>query len=178
MGCAALVLAPLLLVIAALTVARPLLESRWETWRAERPWVDQLVGLAAGAREMLGSTNAEAGDTASRRSSARGRLAGVNDRHAMPADLPLWPAPDAETFSAGGEHAAAYQRVLAGPDSVVRWFRRTMPAKGWTLHKERPGAGGRLLLYRKGDRIARVEVVTDATVTEIWLRSRRVERSP
>jgi len=35
-----------------------------------------------------------------------------------------------------------------------------------------------LLLYRKGDRMARVEVVTDAAGTEVWLRSRVATGAP
>ena len=102
------------------------------------------------------------------------RLAGVNDKSAMPRDLPLWPKPKTETFSAGEGHAAAYQQVRQPSDSVLRYFRRAMPAQGWRLDQERTGAGGTLLLYRKPNRIARVEVVADSTGTDVWLRSRTV----
>ncbi len=64
------------------------------------------------------------------------------------------------------------------PDSVLRYFRRAMPAQGWKLDKERTGAGGVLLLYRKAERIARVEVVADSAGTDIWLRSRAQVAKP
>jgi hypothetical protein len=52
-----------------------------------------------------------------------------------------------------------------------------MPEKGWQLATEQKGAGAVLLLYNKGPRVARVEVVgSDTGLTEIWVRSRLPEK--
>jgi hypothetical protein len=180
-GCLFGCLAPIAVVgvalVAALTVARPALDSRWEKWKAERPWVDQVIGAGQIAGELAGGsgksdTGAAGTDSTGARAGTGKRRQGVNDKSAIPGDLPLWPRAHVEAFSVGQGHASAYQRVRAPDDSVLGYFRREMPAKGWRLDKEREGAGGMLLLYRKGERIARVEVVADSAGTEIWLRSR------
>ncbi len=77
----------------------------------------------------------------------------------------------------GQGHAPAFQRVRARSDSVLRYYRRAMPEKGWQLTAEREGTGGVLLLYQKAGRAARVEVVgSDTGMSEIWLRSRVPEK--
>jgi hypothetical protein len=174
-GCLIGCFIPIAALIVALLIARPTLQEKWTKLRAENPWVAQVPGIAAVLKEVVGgSTDSAAAGTADTSKAARSphALKGVNDKSAMPPDLPLWPRPKAETFSAGQDQAAAYQRVRQPADSVLRYFRRTMPSKGWKLDQERTGAGGTLLLYRKPDRIARVEVVADTAGTEIWIRSR------
>lgn len=181
-GCLTIVVLIIVLIIAALTVARPALEERWDRLRTEYPWIDKVVGAGMVAREMAGGSGGSGEENKASADSAgaerRKRLAGANDKGAMPRDLPLWPRPKVETFSAGDGNAAAYQRVSQSPDSVLRYFRRAMPAQGWKLDKERTGAGGVLLLYRKDQRIARVEVVADTAGTDIWLRSRAQAGKP
>jgi len=172
---------PIALLVIGFVLVRPTLQEQWTRWRAENPWVDQVPGVAAVLRDMVGGaagSDGAASDTRSGRPRNSKSREGVNDKAAMPPDLPIWPRPQSETFSAGNGHAAAYQQVSAPSDSVLRYFRRSMPAKGWRLDKERKGAGGVLLLYRKGDRMARVEVVTDAAGTEVWLRSRVATGAP
>lgn len=180
-GCLLGCLTPVLVLLVALLIARPTLEEKWAKFRGENPWVAQVPGAAAVLKDMAGGMGG-GDDTAAADTSESGRsgkpLQGVNDKAAMPADLPLWPRPRDETFNAGEGHAAAYQRVRQPPDSVLRYFRRSMPSKGWRLDKERTGAGGVLLLYRKADRIARVEVVADSAGTDIWLRSRTANAAP
>ncbi len=174
-GCLLGCLAPAVLLLIGLLLARPMLTERWSRWRAENPWVAQVLGAAAVLKEVAGGDEAAgvtAGDSAGGARRASEPREGVNDKAAMPADLPAWPRSLVETFSVGEGHAAAYQRVSAPADSVLRYFRAAMPAKGWRLGQEREGAGGVLLLFRKGDRIARVEVVADTGGTDLWLRSR------
>ena len=177
-GCLTLIAIPVI----GFLVARPLLQEQWSRWREENPWVAQVPGVAAVLRDVAGEMgggpeavgDVAAGDTAGGGDPSGRRREGVDDKTAMPADLPIWPRPMAETFSVGDEHAAAYQRVNQQPDSVLRFFRRALPAAGWRLEKERAGAGGVLLLYRKGGRIVRVEVVADTAGADIWVRSRSV----
>jgi hypothetical protein len=178
-GCLGTVVVLVLLVVAGLIVARPALETRWKQWRAENPWVDMVLGAASVAKDMAGGLGGvdETADTAGARGKPPKRLEGVNDRGAMPADLPVWPRARAETYSVGQGHAAGFQRVRVRSDSVLRFYRKTMPEKGWKLTAEREGAGGVLLLYSKAGRTARVEVVgADTGMTEIWLRSRVPEK--
>jgi hypothetical protein len=174
-GCLLGCLVPIVLVIVGFLLVRPMLEERWAAWRADNPWIAQVPGLAAGLKGMVGATedgNEAVSDTTGVRGGAARPREGINDKAAMPADLPIWPRARTETFNAGQDHAASYQRVTAPRDSVLRYFRRAMPGQGWRLDKEHEGAGGVLLLYRKGERIARVEVVADSAGTDIWLRTR------
>ncbi|MGH7509802.1 MAG: hypothetical protein ACREMZ_10060 [Gemmatimonadales bacterium] len=122
------------------------------------------------------ATSEESADTADGKGKPPQRLEGINDKGAMPADLPVWPRAKAETYNVGQRHAAGYQRVRARSDSVLRLYRKTVPEKGWKLAAESEGAGGVLLLYQKAGRTARVEVVADTGLTEIWLRSQVAEK--
>jgi hypothetical protein len=173
-GCLVGCLTPVVVLGVALLFAFPTLSDKWAAFRTENPWVAQVPGVAGVLKEVFGgsSDSALAGTADTSKARSTKALRGVNDKSAMPPDLPLWPSPKAETFSAGKDQAAAYQRVRQPADSVLRYFQRTMPSKGWRLDTERKGAGGTLLLYRKTNRIARVEVVADSAGTEIWLRSR------
>jgi len=143
--------------------ALPTLRDKWTAFQAENPWVAQVPGVAAVLKDAArkAARDSEGADSAGGRRADK-PLKGVNDKAAMPADLPLWPRAKTETFSAGEGNAAAYQRVTAGSDSILSYFRRAMPAQGWRLDQERKGAGGVLLLYRKPGHIARVEVVPDS----------------
>jgi hypothetical protein len=178
MGCFGTVVVLILLVIVGLIVARPMLEARWQQFRAENPWADLVLGAASAAKDMAGGLGGEeTADTAGGARTPAKRLEGVNDKSAMPADLPVWPRARAETYSVGQGHAAGFQRVRVRQDSVLRFYRKAMPEKGWKLTAEREGAGGVLLLYSKAGRTARVEVVgADTGMTEIWLRSRVPEK--
>lgn len=177
MGC----LVPIVLLSIAVLVLLPTLREKWSTFQDENPWVAQVPGVAGVLKDVLASreTDNDSSSAASTNPSGRAirRLEGVNDRTAMPSDLPLWPKPKDETFSSGEDHAAAYQRVRQPSDSVLRFFRGSMPSKGWRLDKERKAAGSTLLLYRKSNRIARVEVVADSAGTDVWLRSRTISQS-
>jgi hypothetical protein len=178
MGCFGSTIVLVIVLVAGLIVARPALETRWKQWRAQNPWADMVLGAASVAKDMAGglASGEETADTAADRRPAK-RLEGVNDKRAMPDDLPVWPRARAETYSVGPTHAAGYQRVRARPDSVLRFYRKTMLERGWKLTNEQQGAGGVLLLYQKSNRTARVEVVgSDTGMTEIWLRSRVPEK--
>ena len=177
-GCLLGCLAPLVLIALALLVALPTVRQKWSAFQAENPWVAQVPGVAGVLKDVL-ATPDSAPDAGSADTTNPGRrlvrqLEGVDDKRAMPNDLPLWPRSRNETFSAGKDHAAAYQEVRQTPDSVLGFFRRAMPARGWRLEKEQAGAGGTLLLYRKTNRVARVEVVADTGGTDLWIRSRTV----
>jgi hypothetical protein len=180
MGCLGTVVVLILVVIVGLVVARPMLETRWKQWRAENPWADMVLGAASVAKDMAGGLGGgdEAADTAGGTRKPAKRLEGVNDKRAMPVDLPVWPRARSETYSVGPDHAAGYQRVRERADLVLRFYRKSMPQKGWQLTAEQKGAGGVLLLYQKAGRTARVEVVgaDTGTTTEIWLRSRMPEK--
>jgi hypothetical protein len=175
-GCVGLVVILVLAVIVGLVVARPMLEARWKEWQAKNPEAAKLVaGALPVIKEMAGglATKEETADTAGGKPTPPKRLEGVNDKSAMPADLPVWPRAKSETYNVGQDHAAGFQRVKVQADSVLRFYRQAMPEKGWQLTTEQKGAGGVLLLYKKGPRVARVEVVgSDTGLTEIWLRSR------
>lgn len=176
-------LLPVVAAVIASVVLEPALQRRWMEWRAENPWAEALPGLVAafrnadggGAEDAEGAEDEEGAHDPGGGRPARARE-GSDDKTALPSDLPVWSRPKAETFSVGEGHAAAYQRVSQPSDSVLRYFRRAMPAQGWRLDAERTGAGGVLLIYRKSDRLARVEIVADSGGTDVWLRSRRVER--
>ena len=172
-GCLFGCLTPIVVLGLAVLFALPTLREKWAGFQAEHPWVSQVPAVAGVLKDVVASrdTGKTSTDTSSGRAPPK-QLKGVNDKAAMPKDLPLWPSPKTEAFSAGEGHAAAYQQVRQPSDSVLRYFRRTMPAQGWRLDQERTGAGGTLLLYRKADRIARVEVVAHTAGTDIWLRSR------
>lgn len=175
-GCLFGCLLPIVLTLVGIVLVRPVLQERWTGWRAENPWVEQVPAVVSVLREMSGGPgdSAAGGDsTAAARTAPR---RGVDQKSALPSDLPVWPTPKSETFSIGDGHAAAYQRVSQTSDTVLRYFRRAMPAQGWRLDAERTGAGGVLLVYRKSDRLARVEVVADSGGTDVWVRSRRGER--
>lgn len=179
MGCLGTIVVLVLLVIVGLVVARPMLEARWKEWEAKNPETAKLVvGALPVIKDMAGGLLAkkETADTAAGKRTPPKRLEGVNDKGAMPADLPVWPRAKSETYSVGQGHAAGYQRVRAPSDSVLGFYRKVMPEKGWKLTTEQQGAGGVLLLYQKADRTARVEVVSDTGLTEIWLRSRVPEK--
>ena len=153
-----------------------MVESRWREWQAKNPEAANLVVDALPViKDMAGGLLArnETADTAGGKPTPPKRLEGVNDKGAMPADLPVWPRAKAETYNVGQDHAAGFQRVKVRPDSVLQFYRKAMPEKGWRLTTEQKGAGAVLLLYQKGPRVARVEVVgSDTSLTEIWLRSR------
>jgi hypothetical protein len=176
MGCLGFIILLVIAVIVGLVVARPMLESRWKEWQAKNPDAARLVsGALPVVKEMAAGLAAkkDTADTAGGRPTGPKRLEGVNDKGAMPADLPVWPRARAETYNVGQDHAAGFQRVKVHADSVLRFYRRVMPEKGWRLTTEQEGAGGVLLLYQKSGRTARVEVVgSDTGQTEIWLRSR------
>src|SRR5215217_1735269 len=173
-GCLVGCLAPILVLGVAVLFALPTLRDKYTAFRAENPWVSQIPGVAAVLKDAAGGLGGGIDDTSATTDTSKGGrsakpLKGVNDKSAMPPDLPLWPRPKVETFSAGQNQAAAYQRVRQPADSVLRYFRRTMPSNGWRLDNERKGAGGTLLLYRKTNRIARVEIVADSAGTDVWL---------
>jgi hypothetical protein len=176
-GCLFGCLLPSVVLGVAVLFALPTLREKWTSFRANNPWVSAVPGVASVLRDA--ATGMRAGDSVSPDTAAKkpaGRpLKGVNEKEAMPRDLPLWPRARTEAFSAGEGNAAAYQRVTAGPDSILGYFRRAMPAQGWRLDQERKGAGGVLLLYRKPGHIARVEVVPDSAGTDLWLRTRVTE---
>lgn len=179
MGCLGFVVILVLAVVVGLVVARDALEARWKQFQAENPEAAKLVlGALPVVKEMAGGliSKEETADTAGGKRTPPKRLEGVNDKRAMPADLPIWPRAKAETYSVGQGHAAGYQRVRAPSDSVLGFYRKAMPEKGWNLTTEQKGAGGVLLLYQKPGRTARVEVVADTGLTEIWLRSRVPEK--
>jgi hypothetical protein len=182
-GCLFGCLTPIVVLGLGVLFALPTLGEKWTAFRADNPWVSQVPGVAAVLKDAAGGLGAASDDTSATADTSKGArsakpMKGVNDKSAMPADLPLWPGPKAEAFSAGKDQAAAYQRVLQSPDSLLRYFRRTMPSKGWRLDQERSGAGGTLLVYRKANRIARVEIVPDSAGTDVWLRSRTISLPP
>lgn len=175
-GCLGTIIVVILGIIVGSIVARGALEARWKQWQAENPEAAKLVlGALPVLKGMAGglARKEETADTAGGRPTPPKRLEGVNDKSAMPADLPVWPEPKSEIYNVGQEHAAGFQRVRIRSDSVLRFYRKMMPQRGWQLAAEQKGAGGVLLLYKKGPRVARVEVVGgDTGLTEIWLRSR------
>ncbi len=180
-GCLFGCLTPIVVIGISFVFALPTLSDKWSAFQAENPWVAQVPGVAAVFKDVVASrdTNndgAAADSTGPGRRSAK-RLEGSDDKEAMPKDLPLWPKARSEAYSAGEGHAAAYQEVHQTSDSVLQFFRRAMPARGWRLDKEQIGAGGTLLLYQKSNRIARVEVVADSAGTDVWLRSRTISPS-
>jgi hypothetical protein len=179
-GCLATIVFLVLVIIVGSIVARTALEARWKQWQAENPEAAKLVlGALPVLKEMAGglASKEETADTAGGKPTPAKRLEGVNDKSAMPADLPVWPKAKAETYNVGQDHAAGFQRVKVRSDSVLRYYRRTMAEQGWKLTIEQKGAGAVLLLYNKGPRVARVEVVgSDTGLTEIWLRSRVPEK--
>jgi hypothetical protein len=178
-SCLGVAVVLVLAVVVGLVVARDALEARWKQWQAENPEAAKLVvGALPVVKEMVGglASKEEAADTAAGKREPPKRLEGINDKRAMPADLPVWPRAKAETYNVGQGHAAGYQRVRAPSDSVLRFYRKAMPEHGWKLTTEQEGAGGVLLLYQKSGRTARVEVVADTGQTEIWLRSRVPEK--
>lgn len=181
-GCLLGCLIPIVAIVIGLLIARPTLEQKWASFRADNPWVAAVPGAAAVLKDVAGGMGGEddaaVADTSGRRPASAKPVKGVNDKSAMPRDLPLWPRTRAEAFSVAEGSASAYQRVSQSPDSVLRYYRRAMPTQGWKLDQERTGAGGVLLLYRKGSRVSRVEVVADSAGTEIWLRSRTPTAAP
>ena len=177
-GCLFGCLTPIVAFALALLFALPTLRDKWTAFQAENPWVAKVPGIATVLKDVAAGPKKDSSAADTSRAARSKPLKGVDDKTAMPSDLPLWPRPKAETFSIGKGHAAAYQLVRQSPDSVLRYYRRAMPAKGWRLDQERKGAGGTLLLYRKSSQIARIEVVPDTAGTDLWLRSRTFTPPP
>lgn len=100
------------------------------------------------------------------------RLAGVDDKAALPGDLPVHPKPVDETFSIGEGNVAAFQRVAEPSASVAAYFQRAMASQGWKKSSEAKGGRALVLLWKKTGRSCRIELVDAGRVTEVWLRSR------
>ena len=163
----------------ALTVGRPYRGARADSLRARYPVVDYALRAKdiispPGARDTGAAGRERAGEDADSGAARRPgkRIAGVNDKGALPADIPVHPKPVGETYSIGGGAVAAFQRVRGPAAPVVAYFRTEMPRRGWQRVSESTAGRATVLLWRKEGRSCRIEVEGGDGVTEVWLRSR------
>ena len=181
-----------LVAVAALTIGRSAIEDRVDRWRGESPAFDYLVravefvaGLVPKAVEQLRDAVPDReGDAGPERGEARrdsgaisvrpapsARSQGGRGRQALPADLPVYPKPADEAYTVSGGRVTAFQRVRAPASTVLKHFRRAFPDEGWRAAGESSDDGRTVLLWKKGDRTAQLEVVASDGAAEVWLRS-------
>jgi hypothetical protein len=143
---------------------RAYLARQLPVWEARYPALGLAVDLLH-LRENLAPAEGELTAGSERR-------AGVDDKSAMPDDLPLYPDPEVETYSVGEEQALGFQRVAGTPQAVRSYLEATMPQHGWALAREQDTTWGHLLVWEKGERTCQTEVVASEAATEIWIRCR------
>ena len=174
-GCVAPVVIGAVVAVVGLMVARPHLESRLEQFRRENPWAEVVLDALPAAGEVArnAAKAAVSPDTAAGGSGSGKRLRGVNDRSALPADIPVVAESKDEIYSVGEGNAAVYQEVRGKPAPVVAHFKAAMPRQGWKLAREQRLGGTTLMVWEKDNRVCKVDVVRRAGgTTEVWIRSR------
>jgi len=179
-GCLFGCVAPLVVGVVGISLAGTfggtLLGPTMERWRKGNPTADFAFGALESFRgppeaSAPGELNrGGAGDSTG--AARRKRLPGVNDKAALPRDLPVYPTPLDEVYSVGEGHVTAFQRIPGPRESVVEEFRRAMGKSGWRETSDVPGEGVRVLIWEKAGRRCKVEFVERGTVTEMWLASR------
>jgi len=167
-SCLITMVALLLLAVASISAAyffgRPYLARQLPVWEARYP----ALGLAIDLLHLDGTPAPAGGDL----TIGVKRMAGIDDRNAMPGDLPLYPNPEVETYSVGEEQTLGFQRVADRPDAVLSHLEETMPQHGWTLAREQDTTWGHLLVWEKDERTCQTEIVPSEAYTEIWIRCR------
>lgn len=174
-GCLAPILVGAVVAVVGLMVARPYVAPRLEQFRQDNPWADVVIDALPAAGEMArnAAKSAATPDTATGGAGSRKRLGGVNDKSAMPADIPVVARPKDEIYSVGDGNVAVYQEVRGEPAPVVAHFKGAMPKQGWKLTREQRLEGTTLMVWEKGRRVCKVDVVhRGGHTTEVWIRSR------
>jgi hypothetical protein len=159
-------------LVGGFTIARPTLEAKFAGWRKDHPIAD----FAIRALPMAGAAAKTVSDLAmpdTSRSGAGKRLEGVNDKRALPADIPIWPKAADELFNIGEDHATVFQRVQGPPAPIVSFYKKAMRDAGWASTAEQHTRDATVLAWTKGGRRCKVDIVQrDGGTTEIWVRSR------
>ncbi|HEU4648320.1 MAG TPA: hypothetical protein VFS33_04625 [Gemmatimonadales bacterium] len=170
---------PILVLGAALVggfiAARPMLEQRLAAWRKEHPVVDFAIAAMPMAGGALKTVTELAASDSGRGAAGSKRLEGVNDKRALPADIPVWPKAEEELFNIGPDHATVFQRVRGPTAPIVSYYKQRMRAAGWSASAEQNTHEATVLAWTKGARRCKVDIVQrDGGVAEVWIRSRRV----
>jgi hypothetical protein len=167
-SCLITMLVLLLLAVASVGGAaifgRAYLARQLPVWEARYPSLDLAVDLL----RLKGDLAPAEGDL----TVGGERSMGVDDKSAMPDDLPLYVDAEVETYSVGEEQALGFQRVADRPDAVLSHLEGTMPQHGWTLAREQDTTWGHLLVWEKDERTCQTEIVPSEAYTEIWIRCR------
>jgi len=134
------------------------IDRRLPEWEERHPW----VGLYRVVRDARPSKD--------RLDAITEKEPGIDDKALFPGDIPLHPDATHETYSIGEDQGVAFQRVAEGPDVLESHVRERMPEHGWELSSEVETSEGRLLIWRKGDRICQTEIFAHEGESELWLR--------
>lgn len=163
-GCLIVAIVIVLFLVAgtvlALTAGRAYVARHLPEWEARYP----LLGVGV---ELLSLRDAL---TAQGSNAADGRQAGSNDRSLLPSDVAVHPSPEVETYNIAPDQVTAFQRVAVPSNEVLGQLRHAWTDNGWSLHDEREIGGAPSLVWQKGDRVCRMEVLAIGRGAEVWLR--------
>lgn len=164
-GCLITTLVVVILVVAgtvlALTAGRAYVARNLPEWEARYP----LLALGIDLLSLREQFTAQGGILP-----ANGRQAGANDKALLPSDVVVHPSPRAETYNISPDQVTAFQRVAAPADEVYVHLRAAWADKDWSLYDERAVGTTQSLIWQKGDRVCRMEIVPADDSTEVWLR--------
>lgn len=99
-----------------------------------------------------------------------GRQAGANDKALLPADVAVHPSPRTETYNISPDQVTAFQRVAGPASEVLADLRAAWEANDWSLQDEREVADAPVLIWQKGDRTCRLEMLPAGRDTEVFIR--------
>ncbi len=164
-GCLIIVIVMVLLLVAgtvlALTAGRAYVVRHLPEWETRYPLLALGIDLLS-LREQL---TAQGGVLP-----AGGRQAGSDDKALLPSDVAVHPSPQAETYNISPDQVTAFQRVAAPPGEVLAQLRDAWTGHDWSLYDEREIDGAPVLIWQKGSRVCRMEIMPAGRATEIWLR--------
>lgn len=164
-GCLIATLVVLLLLVGgtvlALTAGRTYVVRHLPEWESRYPLLALGIDLLDVRQQLAPQGSARP---------TGGRQTGSADKALLPADVAVHPSPRAETYNIGPDQVTAFQRIAASPADVATYWREAMAGHGWSPHDDQEVDGALILLWEKGRRVCRLEVVAAGHATEAWLR--------
>lgn len=168
-GCATVILLPIAVVLALLVSFRlGLFDERLARVRERYPWIDVVMAIKQAASEASSPSAASRGKT----EAPRGRTAGVNDRRALPGDVVVHPRSTAETYDINGSSVAAFQRLSGDHRQMAAYLRKEVALRSWNVVTDKPIERGTMLIWSKGERSCKAELIAEQGGSELWLRCR------
>jgi hypothetical protein len=80
------------------------------------------------------------------------------------------PSPRTETYNISPDQVTAFQRVAGPASEVLADLRAAWEANDWSLQDEREVADAPVLIWQKGDRTCRLEMLPAGRDTEVFIR--------